>query len=142
MATCRAFWGAKEMKLIEMAMCRHSYEFQRKLYGDEINIHDGKRFEYKCSKCGKYKWTTKNKISKCNFFNLKGCRFPVVLFYNCMQRKDNNKKMQTATEDNDFDKFMSSLENAGILKGWSTFMSKPAKQQNKINSDNRKDNYE
>lgn len=44
------------MKILKMIFCRHKYKYNRKLYGDEINIHNGKRNEYRCEKCGVYKW--------------------------------------------------------------------------------------
>lgn len=43
---------------LKRLFCRHKYKFVRKLYGDEINAHDGKRYEYICVKCGANKWTT------------------------------------------------------------------------------------
>ena len=43
-------------KIIKMLFCRHNYKFVRRLYGDEINIHNGKRNEYICEKCGMYKY--------------------------------------------------------------------------------------
>ena len=46
-------------KIIKMLFCKHEFEFVRYLHGDEINAHNGKRFEYRCKKCGQYKWTTK-----------------------------------------------------------------------------------
>ena len=44
------------MNIIKMLFCRHEWTFVRYLYGDEIIAHDYKRNEYKCRKCGKYKW--------------------------------------------------------------------------------------
>lgn len=44
------------IKILKMLFCRHKFKFVRKLYGDEINVHDGKRDEYVCEKCGMYKW--------------------------------------------------------------------------------------
>lgn len=44
------------LKLLKMMLCRHNYMFNRRLYGDEINCHHGKRNEYKCLKCGMYRW--------------------------------------------------------------------------------------
>ena len=38
------------------ATCRHEVDklrFVRKIYGDEINLVDGKRYEYQCAVCGK-----------------------------------------------------------------------------------------
>ena len=42
---------------LKRLFCRHKYKFVRKLYGDEINAHDGKRYKYICEKCGMYKWS-------------------------------------------------------------------------------------
>jgi hypothetical protein len=44
------------MKIFKKIFCRHKYEYIRKLYGDEINAHNGKRIEYCCQKCSMYKW--------------------------------------------------------------------------------------
>lgn len=44
------------MKILKMLFCRHQYVFVKKLYGDEINAHNGKRNEFCCQKCGKLKW--------------------------------------------------------------------------------------
>lgn len=44
------------MNILKMLICRHDFVFVRKLYGDEINAHNGKRLEYVCSKCGCYTW--------------------------------------------------------------------------------------
>ncbi len=44
------------MKILKKIFCRHKYEYVKKLYGDEINTHNGKRIEYRCEKCGMYKW--------------------------------------------------------------------------------------
>lgn len=44
------------IKILKMLFCKHRYEFVRNLYGDEINYHNGKRNEYRCVKCGVYKW--------------------------------------------------------------------------------------
>lgn len=45
-----------QMKILKKIFCRHDFIYIRKLYGDEINLHDGKRNEYRCKKCGIYKW--------------------------------------------------------------------------------------
>lgn len=42
--------------MILKIFCRHNYQYIRKLYGDEINLYNGKRFEYRCTKCGIYKF--------------------------------------------------------------------------------------
>lgn len=43
-------------RIIRIAFCKHEYYYSRRLYGDEINAHNGKRDEYVCKKCGAYKW--------------------------------------------------------------------------------------
>lgn len=48
--------GDRMIRIIKMLFCNHKYKFVRKLYGDEINAHNGKRDEYVCEKCGMYKW--------------------------------------------------------------------------------------
>lgn len=49
--------GLKEIiKAIKMNHCKHDWEFTKYLHGDEINLHNGYRFEYKCTKCGKFIW--------------------------------------------------------------------------------------
>lgn len=48
------------MKLLEMLLCKHEWIYVRYLHGDEINYHNGKRNEYKCQKCGRYKYTMNN----------------------------------------------------------------------------------
>ena len=45
------------MKLIKKLFCHHDWRFVCKLYGDEINAHDGKRYEYVCTKCGASNFT-------------------------------------------------------------------------------------
>lgn len=44
------------MKYIKRLFCKHDFCFHKRLYGDEINAHGGKRNEYICRKCGAYKW--------------------------------------------------------------------------------------
>ena len=44
------------MKILKMIFCRHKYKYIRTCYGDEINAHNGNRNEYRCEKCGMYKW--------------------------------------------------------------------------------------
>jgi len=44
------------MKILKRLSCKHEYVFIRMIYGDEINAHGGKRHEYRCKKCGIYKW--------------------------------------------------------------------------------------
>ena len=48
------------MKLIVLnhfkrLFCHHKYKFIRNIYGDEININNGKRSLWECTKCQKYK---------------------------------------------------------------------------------------
>lgn len=43
-------------KHLRRIFCKHDFVFVRKLYGDEINEHSGRRDEYICKKCGAYKW--------------------------------------------------------------------------------------
>ena len=47
--------GVKSMSLIKMLLCKHEYEWERNIYGDEINMVGGKRSWWRCRKCGKYK---------------------------------------------------------------------------------------
>ena len=42
--------------MLNRLFCKHVYTRIRKIYGDEINQVDGKRYEFRCLKCGKYKW--------------------------------------------------------------------------------------
>ena len=42
--------------VIKKLFCKHYYVYVRRLYGDEINAHNGKRDEYKCLRCGKHMW--------------------------------------------------------------------------------------
>lgn len=37
-------------------LCEHEYKWVRNIYGDEINIRDGKRSVHICTKCGKLKY--------------------------------------------------------------------------------------
>lgn len=44
--------------LIKKMRCKHKHlRFSRYLHGDEINWHDGKRWEYRCLNCGAYEYT-------------------------------------------------------------------------------------
>lgn len=43
------------MKFIKRLFCKHEYEFVRNIYGDEINMVNGRRSWWRCKKCGK--WT-------------------------------------------------------------------------------------
>jgi len=49
------------MKNLKMIFCCHEYEYIRTLYGDEINAHNGRRKEYRCVKCGIYKFKEHDK---------------------------------------------------------------------------------
>ena len=53
------------MKLLKMLFCKHEWIYVRYLHGDEINHHNGKRNEYKCQKCGRYKYTMNNTSPDC-----------------------------------------------------------------------------
>lgn len=48
--------NAKEMiKKLRQMLCSHypsDFDFVRKIHGDEINAAGGKRYEYKCNRCG------------------------------------------------------------------------------------------
>lgn len=43
-------------ELLKMLFCKHDWVYVRRLHGDEIIWHNWKRNEYRCSKCGVYKW--------------------------------------------------------------------------------------
>ena len=46
----------KILSMWKRATCRHEVDklrFVRKIHGDEINLVDGKRYEYQCAVCGK-----------------------------------------------------------------------------------------
>ena len=38
---------------IKRLLCSHEYEFERNIYGDEINHVGGARSWWRCKKCGK-----------------------------------------------------------------------------------------
>lgn len=40
--------------VLRQLLCRHDYQFERNIYGDEINAASGKRSWWRCSKCGKH----------------------------------------------------------------------------------------
>lgn len=40
------------MNWLKRLLCKHDIKHSRNIYGDEINYRDGKRSEWKCSKCG------------------------------------------------------------------------------------------
>ena len=44
------------MNILKRLFCKHDYRFVRNIYGDEINYLN-KRSEWKCSKCGKRKYS-------------------------------------------------------------------------------------
>ena len=47
------------MGLLKRLFCRHGIlKYNRTLYGDEINYHNGKRYEYICQRCGAYIYST------------------------------------------------------------------------------------
>lgn len=41
------------MNLFRRLFCKHSFDFIRNIYGDEIRYYGWKRSIWKCSKCGK-----------------------------------------------------------------------------------------
>lgn len=41
------------LSFIRQLFCKHNYVFIRNLYGDEINLHNGKRSLWQCTRCGK-----------------------------------------------------------------------------------------
>lgn len=43
-------------KLIQKIGCDHEYKWVRNIYGDEINLTDGKRSIWKCFKCDKIQY--------------------------------------------------------------------------------------
>lgn len=43
------------MRLIKMLFCHHEWEFERNIYGDEINYVGGDRSWWVCKKCGKHR---------------------------------------------------------------------------------------
>lgn len=46
------------MGILKKIFCKHqNLRFSRYLHGDEINHHDGKRWEYVCADCGAYIYT-------------------------------------------------------------------------------------
>lgn len=45
--------------LLKKIFCKHNYKFIRNIYGDEIISRGYKRSEWKCYKCGKYKYEDK-----------------------------------------------------------------------------------
>jgi len=51
--------GAPEivMNILKRLFCKHTYNFVRNIYGDEIRYLGWKRSIWKCSKCGKIKYS-------------------------------------------------------------------------------------
>lgn len=47
------------MKIFKRLFCKHEYEWERNIYGDEINYCGGKRSIWKCKKCGKIQYRDK-----------------------------------------------------------------------------------
>jgi len=39
-----------------LLFCRHRWNFERNIHGDEINYRSGNRSEYWCEKCGLYEY--------------------------------------------------------------------------------------
>lgn len=42
------------MKIFKKLFCKHEYQFERNVYGDEINWCRCRSY-YRCAKCGKWK---------------------------------------------------------------------------------------
>lgn len=42
------------MSIIKRLLCKHEYEFERNIYGDEINHVGGNRSWWVCKRCGKH----------------------------------------------------------------------------------------
>lgn len=45
------------LRCLKRLFCIHDYVFDRYLHGDAIIAHNYKRYQYRCRKCGGYKWT-------------------------------------------------------------------------------------
>lgn len=43
--------------MLKQLFCKHNYSFVRNIYGDEIRLSGWKRSEWRCSKCGKIKYS-------------------------------------------------------------------------------------
>lgn len=41
------------MNIIKSLFCKHNYKFMSNIYGDLINLFNGSRSVWKCTKCGK-----------------------------------------------------------------------------------------
>lgn len=41
------------MSILKHLLCRHEWQFERNIYGDEINAVGGYRSWWRCPKCGK-----------------------------------------------------------------------------------------
>ena len=50
-------------KFIKQLSCKHSYQWVRNIYGDEIIEYGWKRSVHKCSKCGNVEY--KDELNKC-----------------------------------------------------------------------------
>ena len=48
--------GGVDIYILKRLFCKHTYEFVRNIYGDEIRYLGWKRSVWKCSKCGKIKY--------------------------------------------------------------------------------------
>lgn len=40
------------MTILKRILCSHEWEFERNIYGDEINATNGRRSWWRCPKCG------------------------------------------------------------------------------------------
>lgn len=47
------------MNILKRLFCKHEFEWQRNIYGDEIHYCGGKRSIWKCKKCGKIQYRGK-----------------------------------------------------------------------------------
>jgi hypothetical protein len=47
------------MNILKRLFCKHEFEWQHNIYGDEINYCGGKRSIWKCKKCGKTQYRDK-----------------------------------------------------------------------------------
>ncbi len=44
------------MSVFKKIFCKHEYILKRQIFGDEIKYLNGKRSEWRCAKCGKFKY--------------------------------------------------------------------------------------
>lgn len=75
--------------------CKHKNKrLIRKIYGDEINRVNGKRYEYKCNSCGKILYYKEEQDKSCS-----GCN---NLWYNCCGQAECLKNMEKICSKNNF----------------------------------------